>query len=54
MKRKIRPEFKIFKAEKEIKRDRVDVIYRRGSGGGLNVLWEPEVDVYEHEKEVVV
>ncbi|HOP60019.1 MAG TPA: Hsp20/alpha crystallin family protein [Candidatus Saccharicenans sp.] len=54
MKRKIRPEFKIFKAEKEIKRDRGEVVYRRGSGSGLNVLWEPEVDVYEQEKEVVV
>jgi len=54
MKRKIRPEFKIFKVEKEIKRDQGEIIYRRGSDSGFNILWEPEADVYEKEKEVVV
>ncbi|HRD01745.1 MAG TPA: Hsp20/alpha crystallin family protein [Candidatus Saccharicenans sp.] len=54
MKKKIRPEFKIFKVETEIKRDNEEVIYKRGNGSGFNVFWEPAMDVYEKDKEVVV
>jgi HSP20 family protein len=54
MKRKIRPEFRIFKAETEIRKDRAESSYRQPGGSDFNILWEPATDVYEKEKEVVV
>jgi HSP20 family protein len=54
MKRKIRPEFRIFKVETEIRKGRGESIYKRPGGGDFNILWEPATDVYEKDREVVV
>jgi HSP20 family protein len=54
MKRKIRPEFRIFRAETEIRKDRAESGYRRPGGSDFNILWEPATDVYEKGREVVV
>ena len=54
MKKKIRPVARIFKVETKIREVSSEVIIRRESLSSWNLLWEPAVDVYEKEQELVV
>ncbi|MDD8021140.1 MAG: Hsp20/alpha crystallin family protein [Acidobacteriota bacterium] len=54
MKRKIRPKVRIFKVETEIRKDSGQVIYRRPAESGFNIFWEPAMDVYEKDQELVI
>jgi len=54
MKKKIRPIARIFKVETEIRGVRGEVVLKRETLGNLGLTWEPAVDVYEKDQEVVV
>jgi len=54
MVKKIRPVARIFKAETEIKGLAREFVFRRENWGTFDYSWEPAVDVYEKEQEVVV
>jgi HSP20 family protein len=54
MKKKIRPVARVFRVETEIREGRGEVILKRESLGSLELYWEPAVDVYEKEQEVIV
>lgn len=54
MKKKIKPVARIFKVETQIKGTAGEMLYRRESPGSLSLAWEPAVDVYEKDEEVVV
>ncbi|MGB9835700.1 MAG: Hsp20/alpha crystallin family protein [Candidatus Saccharicenans sp.] len=52
--KKIRPVARIFKAETEIKGFAREIVIRRESWGTIDYSWEPAVDVYEKDQEIVV
>lgn len=54
MKRKIKPVARIFKVETQIKGAGGEIMFRRESLGSPYLAWEPAVDVYEKDEEVVV
>lgn len=54
MKKKIRPVARVFKVEAEIREVTGEIVFKRESLGSLELFWEPAVDVYEKEQEVVV
>jgi HSP20 family protein len=54
MKKKIKPIARVFRVETEIRGVSGELVFKREAVGGLGLLWEPAVDVYEKEDEVVV
>jgi|GEM_PF-211389 len=54
MKKKIRPVARVFRVETEIREGTGEVVLKRESLGSLEFYWEPAVDVYENEQEVIV
>ncbi|MBC7364609.1 MAG: Hsp20/alpha crystallin family protein [Candidatus Aminicenantes bacterium] len=54
MVKKIRPVAKIFKTETEIRGLGREIVIKRESWGTFDYYWEPAVDVYEKDQEVVV
>jgi HSP20 family protein len=54
MKKKIRPVARVFRVETEIREGTGEIIFKRESLGSLELFWEPAVDIYEKEQELVV
>ncbi len=54
MKKKIKPVARIFKVETHIKGTGGEIMFRRESLGSPALAWEPAVDVYEKDEELVV
>ncbi|MCR4396484.1 MAG: Hsp20/alpha crystallin family protein [Candidatus Saccharicenans sp.] len=54
MKKKIKPVARVFRVETQIRGSDGELVFKRESLGGLGLAWEPAVDVYEKEDEVVV
>lgn len=54
MKKKIKPVARIFKVETQIRGGGGEIVFRRESLGSPALAWEPAVDVYEKDQEVVV
>ncbi|MBC7350302.1 MAG: Hsp20/alpha crystallin family protein [Candidatus Aminicenantes bacterium] len=54
MKKKIKPVARVFKVETQIRGSNGELVFKRESLGSLGLAWEPAVDVYEKEDEIVV
>ncbi|MGB9893926.1 MAG: Hsp20/alpha crystallin family protein, partial [Candidatus Saccharicenans sp.] len=54
MKKKIRPVARVFKVETEIRGASGQLVFKREALGNLGLTWEPAVDVYEKDQEIVV
>jgi len=54
MKKKIKPVARIFKVETHIRGAGGEIMFRRESLGSPALAWEPAIDVYEKDEEVVV